>query len=92
VTEAASAPAVDLAAYAIRVQEHVASTWADWFDGFEFAYGADDATMMTGLVADQAALHGLLNKVRDMNLTLLSVNRLELEAAPGGGHESVLKT
>lgn len=80
------------ARYAIRVQEHLAGTWAEWFDGFEFTHTADGGSVMTGLVLDQAALHGLLAKVRDLNLTLLSVSRLQPDASPGGNHEGLRET
>jgi hypothetical protein len=68
--------------YAIRVAGVLdAARWSDWFDGWTFTTesggdGAAAATVLTGPVADQAALHGLLVKIRDLNLTLLSVRRL----------------
>ncbi len=85
-------PAGRPARYAIRVQEHLAGTWAEWFDGFDVVRAAGGETVLTGVVADQAALHGLLAKVRDLNLTLLSVNRLEPDASPGGRRESLYET
>jgi hypothetical protein len=50
--------------------------WSDWFDQMEISTEGDQ-TILTGAVADQAALHGLLIRIRDLNLTLLSVERLE---------------
>jgi hypothetical protein len=53
--------------------------WSDWFDGFTVTPQASGETLLTGVVADQAALHGLLNKIRDLGLPLLSVKRAESE-------------
>jgi len=63
--------------YEIRVRGVLDKKWSDWFDGFTIAPQADDETLLTGPVADQAALHGLLNKIRDLGLPLLSVKRVE---------------
>ena len=65
--------------YEIRVKGHLDSRWAAWFDGLAIVYGSDGTTMIHGPVADQAALHGLLQKIRDLGLPLISVN----QAAPG---------
>jgi len=65
--------------YQIRVKGNLDRKWSDWFDGFTVTLQADDETSLTGLVADQAALHGLLGKIRDLGLPLLSVKRLESE-------------
>ena len=51
--------------------------WSDWFDGLTITPQANDATILTGPVADQAALHGLLGKIRDLGLPLLLVKRME---------------
>jgi len=64
------------AIYEIRVKGILDSKWADWFDGFTIAPQPDGDTVLTGPVADQAALHGLLSKVRDLGLPLLSVKRV----------------
>jgi len=64
------------AIYEIRVKGILDSKWADWFDGFAIAPQPSGDTVLTGLVADQAALHGLLSKVRDLGLPLLSVKRV----------------
>jgi len=61
--------------YQIRVKGNLDQKWSDWFDGFNITPQADGATLLTGLVADQAALHGLLAKIRDLGLPLLSVER-----------------
>lgn len=67
--------------YEIRVKGHLGSRWAAWFDGLSIAYGTDGTTTIHGQVADQAALHGLLQKVRDLGLPLISVTPAE----PGQG-------
>ena len=63
--------------YQIRVQSHLGSDWADWFDGLTIALEDNGDTLLTGPVIDQAALHGLLKKVRDLGMPLLSVIRVE---------------
>jgi hypothetical protein len=63
--------------YQIRVRGLLEEQWSDWFDGFSISPQADDETLLTGSVADQAALHGLLSKIRDLGLPLLSVERVE---------------
>lgn len=59
--------------YEIRLRGQLDSQWADWFGGLTVALTADGDTLLTGPVADQAALHGVLRKVRDVGLTLLAV-------------------
>ena len=63
--------------YHIRVKGILDEKWSDWFDGFTITPQADDETLLAGPVADQAALHGLLAKIRDLGLPLLSVQRVE---------------
>ena len=63
--------------YQIRVKGVLDSKWSDWFDGFAITPQADEETLLAGPVADQAALHGLLAKIRDLGLPLLSVERVE---------------
>ena len=63
--------------YEIRVKGTLDRKWSDWFDGFTITPQGNDETLLTGPVADQAALHGLLAKIRDLGLPLLSVKRLE---------------
>ena len=63
--------------YRIRVQGALSSKWADWFDGFTIAPQAHGETLLIGSVADQADLHGLLTKIRDLGLPLLLVEHLE---------------
>jgi len=59
--------------YRIRIQGHLDQRWASWFDGMTVTHEADGTTLLAGDVADQAALHGLLQRVRDTGLTLISV-------------------
>ena len=63
--------------YEIRLKGHLAGRWAAWFDGLSLTNDSDGTTIISGLVADQAALHGLLQKVRDVGLPLISVTRVE---------------
>jgi hypothetical protein len=63
--------------YEIRLKGHLDSRWAAWFDGLTIAHGSDGTTIIHGPVADQAALYGLLQKIRDLGLPLISVNRVD---------------
>ena len=60
--------------YAIRIKGGLTAEWANWFEGLTITPAANGETLITGWVTDQAALHGLLKKVRDLGLPLLSVN------------------
>jgi hypothetical protein len=59
--------------YEIRLRGHLDCQWTDWFEGLTVTLEEDGTTLLSGPVADQAALHGLLKKVRDLGLPLLSV-------------------
>jgi hypothetical protein len=59
--------------YKIRVKGHLDERWSDWFDGLEITNLENGETMLSGDIVDQAALHGVLAKVRDLNLPLISV-------------------
>jgi hypothetical protein len=61
--------------YQIRVKGSLDRAWSEWFDGFDLIPQADEETILAGLVADQAALHGLLVKIRNLGLPLISVQR-----------------
>ena len=63
--------------YEIRLRGHLDSRWAAWFDGLSLTNSSDGTTIIHGPVADQAALHGLLQKVRDLGLPLVSVSQLQ---------------
>jgi hypothetical protein len=63
--------------YQIRIKGHLRGQWTDWFDGLTITLEEDGDTTLSGLVIDQAALHGLLKKVRDLGMPLISVNRFD---------------
>ena len=63
--------------YQIRIKGHLGHQWTDWFEGLTITLEENGETLLTGPVVDQAALHGLLKKVRDLGMPLLSVNRAE---------------
>jgi hypothetical protein len=63
--------------YEIQVQEQLDDQWSAWFDGLSLTHGADNTTLLRGPVADQAALYGLLDRTRDLGLTLVSVRRID---------------
>jgi hypothetical protein len=67
----------------MRVKGHLDLRWAEWFDGMTITQEAAGTTTLSGPLADQAALHGLLVKVHDLSLTLLSVNAVETETEYG---------
>jgi hypothetical protein len=69
--------------YQIRIKGHLGQQWTDWFDGLNIALEADGDTLLTGSVVDQAALHGVLRKVRDLGLPLVSVNHIDPKQANG---------
>ncbi len=62
--------------YQIRIRGHLGAQWADWFEGFAITPQADGDTLLTGPVVDQAALHGLLKRVRDLGIALVSINSI----------------
>ncbi len=64
------------AIYEIRIKGHLGQEWADWFEGLTITLEDGGDTLLTGPVADQAALFGLLKKVRNLGMVLLSVNRV----------------
>jgi hypothetical protein len=63
--------------YEIRLKGHLDTRWASWFDGLTLDTCSDGTTTIHGIVVDQSALHGLLQKVRDIGLPLISVTRVE---------------
>lgn len=65
--------------YQIRIKGHLDSQWADWFGRMTITLEENDDTLLTGPVVDQAALHGLLKKVRDLGLSLVSVVQVQLD-------------
>ena len=73
--------------YQIRIKGHLGHQWTDWFEGLTITLEENGETLLTGPVIDDAALHGLLKKVRDLGMPLLSVNRVE----PGQADASDVK-
>jgi hypothetical protein len=73
--------------YQIRIKGHLDSQWTGWFEGLTITREEDGSTLLTGPVVDQAALHGLLKKVRDLGMPLVSVSPLE----PGQANQSDVK-
>ncbi len=65
--------------YEIKLKGHLDQRWADWFEGWTLTYESDGTTTLTGEIVDQAALHGLLKRIRDLGMPLLSVNCVESE-------------
>jgi hypothetical protein len=63
--------------YQIRIKGHLRDLWSDWFDGLTITLEEDGHTLLAGRESDQAALHGLLKKVRDLGMPLISVNCLD---------------
>jgi hypothetical protein len=63
--------------YQIRIKGHLGSQWTDWFEGLTITLEDNGDTLLTGPVVDQAALHGLLKKVRDLGMPLVSVSPVE---------------
>ncbi len=63
--------------YSICIKNHLDSRWEHWFDGMAITHSDDGLTILTGEVADQAALHGIFEKIRSLNLTLISFQRVE---------------
>jgi hypothetical protein len=66
-----------MAVYAIRVKGHLDGRWSEWFDGLTIANVEDGEALLSGEIVDQSALHGVLNKVRDLGLPLIAVSRTE---------------
>jgi hypothetical protein len=65
--------------YQIRVKGHLDSQWTDWFEGLSITLEENGDTLLSGSVVDQAALHGLLKKVRDLGMPLVSVNQVQFD-------------
>jgi hypothetical protein len=63
--------------YQIRVRGHLGAQWADWFEGLTVTLEDNGDTLLTGAVKDQATLHGLIKKVRDLGMPLISVTRIK---------------
>jgi hypothetical protein len=78
--------------YEIRVKGHLGSRWATWFDGMNLTAEDDGTTVIRGPVVDQAALHGLLQSLRDLGITLLSLIPLAADGAVEQPYDSPKQT
>ena len=67
----------ELGQYEIRLKGHLETRWAAWFDGLSLTQESDGTTVIRGSVIDQAAVHGLLSKVRDLGLPLIAVTQVD---------------
>jgi hypothetical protein len=76
-TDAATEDQVEPGLYEIRIKGHLDNRWADWFEGLSVTLEDNGETLLTGPVVDQSALHGLLRKVRDLGMPLISVIPVE---------------
>lgn len=65
--------------YKIRIKGHMDKKWADWFDGLQITHEEDGTTTLYGNLIDQAVLHSILRKIRDLNLQLVSVRQVKLD-------------
>lgn len=74
--------------YEIRIKGHLDPRWSDWFAGLELSHQEEDETLLSGLLPDQAALHGLLERIRDLNLKLISVT----SKVPSKQKENIMTT
>lgn len=72
--------------YELRVEGHLDDHWGEWFEHLELTRASDGTTALCGPVADQAALHSLLTKVRDLGMVLISVRMTGPPAGPVGNH------
>ncbi len=68
-------------AYRIRIKGHLGPQWTDWFEGLAIRLDESGDRLLTGLVTDQAALHGLLRKVRDLGMPLVSVRPIRQDVS-----------
>ncbi len=60
--------------YEIMIRGHLDQRWSEWFEGLNISHQEGDMTLLSGLLPDQASLHGLLERIRDLNLKLISIN------------------
>jgi hypothetical protein len=76
-TPAADGSWLEAGRYEIRLKGHLETRWAAWFDGLTLTYESDGTTVIHGSIVDQAALHGVLQRVRDLGLPLVSVTQVD---------------
>jgi hypothetical protein len=72
--------------YKIRVKSHLHTHWSEWFAGMNMAQDPNGETILSGILEDQAALHGVLMKIRDLGLVLVSVNQTSEPEDPENNH------
>jgi hypothetical protein len=65
--------------YHIKIKDHLDTHWQDWFDGLTITLTDDGNTILSGVIVDQAALHSILRKIRDLNLELISVKQVAID-------------
>lgn len=70
--------------YRIKIEGHLDKAWARWFESLTVSHDEDGNTILTGPIADQSALRGILSKLWDLNLTLLSVNQIRMNRGRDG--------
>lgn len=73
--------------YHIRIAGQLDPSWEDWLDGLAISHMPDGTTLLSGPLIDQAAVHGVLNKIRDLGLTLLAVQQVADQANPNEGEQ-----
>ena len=77
--------------YQIRLKGYLSSQWADWFEGLTITPEEDGDTLLTGPLVDQSALHGLLKKVRDLGLPLVSIVQVQIDETHSYGSKKEKK-
>jgi hypothetical protein len=77
---------IEPTAYQIRLKGHLGAQWSDWFEGLTITLEDQGDTLLSGPVADQAALHGLIKKVRDLGMPLISILCVEPDQAPAAAN------
>ena len=90
-TELSTADYDEPGLYEIRIRGHLTDEWANWFGGLAITLEDNGHTLLTGPVTDQAALHGLLRRIRDLGLPLLSVNRVKPDLADAPGAKQTIE-
>jgi hypothetical protein len=80
------------AGYRIRVEGYLDEHWSAWFDDLTLTHGSDGTTSLSGAVSDQAQLHGLLSKIRDLGLALISVDPIDPSVLDGQPTEDEHRT